>query len=301
MSGFDVLVIGSDLTASALAHLLSSRGFKVLVLERGLRLGGPHPYLPVLEGTVRSARLPIEGSLGRFVRVRLQVRLGERTLVHGSGERIAPLDMRRASEALLSEGAEVLFNARHKLERTPEGEVAFSVDSIDGKLEGRAASVVRSVPLSPVRLGEVEVVCGGELLEGSLRLSGSGISAAVPLTERSHLHLGTHGSGQTTIARSALSTDSFRGDLVSLPVGEAAGELMPPWTGDYAIESALVASRVVEVSVSGDEAAATEELLEHRMRSEMRARVIGRIAGGGTLELDVDQLMEALSPASIQL
>ncbi|MCS7118345.1 MAG: NAD(P)-binding protein [Thaumarchaeota archaeon] len=301
MSSCDVLVIGSDLAASVLAHLLSVKGYRVVILEQGRRLGGPHPYLTLLESTLRPVRLPFGKAIGRFVRMKLHVRLGEKSLMHGGGDRLAPLDVRRACESLITDGTSVFFNARYKLDRSTDGEVRFSVESIDGKLEGTASVVVRSVPMKPVRFAEVELVCGNELLEGALRVSGSGVAVTVPLSDRSYLHVGTHRSGQQTLARSTLSMDSSSDDVLTFPIGEAAGEVMPPWSGDYAIESAVVASRVVEASTSGDGGSGEAVLLEHRMRSEMRLGVLRRITSGGAWDLDLNELLEALSPQAIQL
>ncbi|MCS7094972.1 MAG: NAD(P)-binding protein [Thaumarchaeota archaeon] len=301
MRSCDVLVIGSDLTASVLAHLLSVKGYRVLVLEQGHRLGGPHPYLTLLERTLRSLSLPLEGATGRFVRLKLHVRLGERSLMHGGSDKLAPLDVRRACEFLIPDDTPVLFNARYKLAKSRDGEVRYSVDSIDGELEGTATVAVRSVPLSPVKFSEVEVVCGDEFLEGTLRISGSGVSVTVPLVGRSSLHVGTHRSGQKALARSSLTMDSNRDDVLALSVGEAACDLMPPWSGDYAIESAVVSSKVIERSISDESGSGNALLLEHRMRSEMRLGVLRRIAGGGAWDLDLNELLEALSPRAIQL
>jgi hypothetical protein len=76
--------------------------------------------------------------------------------------------------------------------------------------------------------------------------------------------------------------------------------VLPPWAGDYTIESASIGLKLVEAALAEKEGA-EEVLHEHRMRVMMRRALLNGIQSGDLPELDLDVFLEAFSPGHIRL
>jgi len=297
---YDAVVHGSDLTAVWLANRLHSKGFRVLVLEEGPRLGGRHPYLPVLEGTIRAEGVPKEALLHGPFKLTLKLRLGERVMVRGSSERVWVLGVRRLAEHLTLGGCEVHTWCRPLFHRTDQGEFTFRAQTPHGEVSGTAEHFVSTQPLNPVGVGEVRASVIDSSIECSLEVGRRSLTLKAPLSPRAVVEVGNPQSHRRTFSRTPLLAGQDRRTEGVLELGEASGDVLPPWAGDYALESATVGLKVLESVLSGGESA--EVLLhEHRMRVRMRRALLSGVESGGLIDVDLDVFLEAFSPGRVRL
>ncbi len=297
---YDVVVHGSDITAVWLAVRLHAIGYRVLLLEDGPRLGGRHPYLPLLEGTVRASGIPRDSVVRGPERLTLKLRLGEKVVVRGSSERLYVVNVRRLAEEMTTEGCEALTWCRPTFHRTEEGVFAFRALSAHGEASGTADQLVSVQPLDPVKVAEVGALVPEGPVECALELARRSMTLKAPLSVNAMLSIGSLQLHTRTISRTWILAGKGRRPEGWLELGEAAGDVLPPWAGDYALESASVGLKLVESALSEKEGA-EEVLHEHRMRVMMRRTLLSGIQSGDLPEVDLDVFLEAFSPGQIQL
>lgn len=297
---YDVVVHGSDLTAVWLASRLHATGHRVLLIEEGPRLGGRHPYLPLLEGTVRASGIPKESLVRGPERLTVKLRLGERVVVRGSSERVFVVSVRRLAEVLTSEGCEAVTWCRPTFHRTEEGNFAFRALSPQGDVSGTAEQLVSVQPIDPVKVAEVGALVPEGPVECALELTRRSMALKAPLSGKAVISVGSIQSQTGTFSRTWILAGRERRPEGWLELGEAAGDVLPPWAGDYAIESASIGLKLVEAALA-DKEGAEEVLHEHRMRAMMRRALLNGIQSGDLPELDLDVFLEAFSPGHIRL
>jgi len=297
---YDVVVHGSDLTAVWLASRLHALGYRVLMLEEGPRLGGRHPYLPLLEGTVRASGIPRDSLVSGPERLALKLRLGERVMVRGSSERLFVVNVRTLAEELTAEGFEVLTWCRPTFHRTEGGGFAFRASSPHGEASGTADQLVSVQPIDPVKVAEVRALVPEGPVECTLELTRKSMTLKAPLSGNALLSVGSPQFHTRAFSRTWILAGRGRRSEGWLELGEAAGDVLPPWAGDYALESASVGLELVE-SALADRGGAEEVLHEHRMRVMMRRTLLSGIQSGDLPELDLDVFLEAFSPSHIRL
>jgi flavin-dependent dehydrogenase len=297
---YDVVVHGSDLTAVWLASRLHATGHRVLLIEEGPRLGGRHPYLPLLEGTVRASGIPRESLVRGPERLTVKLRLGERVVVRGSSERVFVVSVRRLAEMLTSEGCEAVTWCRPTFHRTEEGDFAFRTLSPQGDVSGTAEQLVSVQPIDPVKVAEVGALVPEGPVECALELTRRSMALKAPLSGKAVISVGSIQSQTGTFSRTWILAGRERRPEGWLELGEAAGDVLPPWAGDYTIESASIGLKLVEAALAEKEGA-EEVLHEHRMRVMMRRALLNGIQSGDLPELDLDVFLEAFSPGHIRL
>jgi flavin-dependent dehydrogenase len=297
---YDVVVHGSDLTAVWLMSRLHANGYKVLLLEEGPRLGGRHPYLPLLEGTVRASRIPRDSLAWGPERLTLKLRLGEKVVMRGSSERVFVVSVRRLAEALTAEGCEAVTWCRPTFHRTEEGDFAFRALSPQGDVSGIAEQLVSVQPIDPIKVAEVGALIPEGPVECALELTRRSMALKAPLSGKAVLSVGSLQPRTRTFSRTWILAGRERRAEGWLELGEAAGDVLSPWAGDYAIESASVGLKLIEAALA-DREGAEEVLHEHRMRVMMRRTLLNGIQSGDLPELDLDVFLEAFSPGHIRL
>ncbi len=297
---YDVVVHGSDLTGVWLASRLHAAGYRVLLIEEGPRLGGRHPYLPLLEGTVRASGIPRDSLVRGPERLTIKLRLGEKVVVRGSSERLYVVSVRRLAEELTVGGCETVTWCRPTFHRTEEGGFVFRAFSPNGEASGTAEQLVSVQPVDPVRVEEVVASVPEAPVECALELTRRSMTLKAPLSSKALLSVGSAYSHARSFSRTWILAGRGRRPEGWLELGEAAGDVLPPWAGDYAIESASVGLKLVESALAEKEG--TEELLhEHRMRVMMRRTLLNGIRSGDLPEMDLDVFLEAFSPSHIRL
>jgi hypothetical protein len=230
----------------------------------------------------------------------VKLRLGERVVVRGSSERVFVVSVRRIAEVLTSEGCEAVTWCRPTFHRTEEGNFAFRALSPQGDVSGTAEQLVSVQPIDPVKVAEVGALVPEGPVECALELTRRSMALKAPLSGKAVISVGSIQSQTGTFSRTWILAGRERRPEGWLELGEAAGDVLPPWAGDYTIESASIGLKLVEAALAEKEGA-EEVLHEHRMRVMMRRALLNGIQSGDLPELDLDVFLEAFSPGHIRL
>jgi hypothetical protein len=221
-------------------------------------------------------------------------------VVRGSSERVFVVSVRRLAEVLTSEGCEAVTWCRPTFHRTEGGDFAFRALSPQGDVSGTAEQLVSVQPIDPVRVAEVGALVPEGPVECALELTRRSMALKAPLSGKAVISVGIIQSQTGTFSRTRILAGRERRPEGWLELGEAAGDVLPPWAGDYAIESASIGLKLVEAALAEKEGA-EEVLHEHRMRVMMRRALLNGIQSGDLPELDLDVFLEAFSPGHIRL
>ncbi len=301
----DMMIIGSDLSSIITASLLSKRGYRVALIDRTRRLGGNYCYIPLSLVWLRKLGLNLYNSkiVKRMVdKLSLSFNFAKTTIHSILNSKIVLLDVANLCEDLAKDN-EVLFllwSKWHITEKTVN-EVRATVKTPSGEFRMVGRLLAQSTPAS----GDLNFVistghCAGREIADSLVIDHLGINL--------YIRHGNLLTGILTSPNNPFSTNissvgvpwGSRRELNTGPIlrfGPLAGHAVPPWVGDYLVNSAFIAYEVASTYLEGKE---DETILRNYLSflsMVNRCRMLHEYSIQGKIdELPASFVSEALKP-----
>jgi flavin-dependent dehydrogenase len=248
----DIMIIGSDLSSIIAASLLSRKGFRVALIDEARRIGGNCCYIPLSLAWLRKLGINVNDQkiVKRVVdRLCLSFNLGKTTIHSILNSKIVLLDVVNLCEELVKD-SEIVFHLWSRWSITEKTVNGVRVDVKDPSGEFRIVGrlLAQGMPAS----GELNLkvstgYCVGTEIKDSLVIDRSGINLYV---KHRNLLTGVLTSPNNPISTSISTVEVPWGLMLEpsvgpvLKFGPSAGHAVPPWIGDYLVNSAFMASEV---------------------------------------------------------
>jgi hypothetical protein len=257
----DIVIIGSDLSSTIAASLLSRKGFRVTLIDEARRMGGNCCYIPLSFAWLRKLGINVNNPkiVKRVVdRLSLSFNLTKTTIHSILNSKIVLLDVGNLCEELVKD-SEIVFHLWSRwsiAEKTVNG-VKVDVKDPSGEFRIVSRLLAQGMPAS----GELSLkvstgYCGDTEIKDSLVIDRSGITLYV---RHGNLLTGVLTSPNNPISTSISTVEVPWGLILEpsvgpvLKFGPSAGHAVPPWIGDYLVNSAFMASEVASTFLEGRE------------------------------------------------
>lgn len=248
----DVIIIGSDLCSIITANLLSKNGYRVVLIDNAGRLGGNYYYLPISLKLVHTLGInPHNTTIVKRIIDKLMMcfNFGRGTIHSLLNFKIAILDVRNLCE-FFARDMDVTFYlwSQVKIVKQTLDNVYVNLTSPTGVTELSSRLLIQNSPPS----GEFTLTVSTGYINNpepsdSLIIDNSGIDL--------YLSSGRLVTGILTTSKRSFSsyvstavvpwgpTKHFSKSPV-MNLGQSAGHSVPPWIGDYLVNSALLAYKI---------------------------------------------------------
>jgi len=303
LSKIDVVIGGSDLCGVAAAALFKKRGFSVLVVDGGRRLGGNHCYLPLTTHSIRLIDAALDGPyiVGMTRGLELILR-GEERSIH----KPLPIDVCLIDSSVICEylaetnDLQVLLWSRITSTKTQGSILRTRLETPQGKRTIDASLFIDTRPRH-----------GGASLSVMTCIPSPGIEKGYVSLSKGTLELSLrHGSLTTIIstdreipARCRIASSEVRiGDTVErspgiLVAGEPAGHAASLWIGDALVSSSNIIHKVGSTYLEGiEDTNVLGSYLELQRISERGKIMLELAKAGGLDELPLSFVEKMLDP-----
>jgi len=301
----DIMIIGSDLSSIIAASLLSRKGFRVALIDEARRIGGNCCYIPLSLTWLRKLGINVNDPkiVKRVVdKLDLSFNLAKTTVHSILNSKIVLLDVANLCEDLAKD-SEIIFHlwSRWSITEKTVNEVRVSVKNLSGEFRIVSRLLAQGMPAS----GELNLkvstgYCVGTEIKDSLVIDRSGINLYI---RHGNLLTGVLVSPNNLFSNS-ISTVELPWGLTMEPsassvlkFGPSAGHAVPPWVGDYLVNSAFMASEVASTYLEGrEDESILRKYLDFLSRVNMCKMLYEYSIKGKIGELPISFVSEALKP-----
>lgn len=301
----DVIIIGTDLCSLIIANLLSKKGYQVAITDNAIRLGGNQLYIPISAKFVHSLGLSSNNPIiiKKIIdKLTLYFNFG-RNIVHSYlNFKIAILDVLNLCEFFAKdiEGLIYPWSEAQIIKQTIDNvhvivKCPFGVEEICSRL-----LIKNSPPSGDYTLIVSTGFVRNSEISDSLIIDYSGINL--------YLNSGRFVTGILTSSKNNFSSlistiripwgpSKFLSKSPVMRFGLSAGHAVPPWIGDYLVNSALLAYKIASYRLEDkDDESVLREYLNFLSLIDMCEALYHYALNGKIDELPASFVSEALRP-----
>lgn len=301
----DVIIIGADVCSLITANLLSKKGYRVAIVDNAIGLGGNQLYIPVSLKLVHSLGLNLNNPLiirRTIDKLTMYFNFGKNSIHSYLHFRIAILDVLNLCEffAEYMEGLFYLWSEAQIIKQTVDNvhvivKFPFGIEEISSRL------LIKNSPPSGDYTLLISTGCvKNSEISDSLIIDYSGINL--------YLNLGRFVTGILTSPKNTFSNlistikipwgpSKFLSKSPVMRFGLSAGHAVPPWIGDYLMNSAILAYKIASSRLEDkDDESVLREYLNFLSLIDMCKTLYHHALNGKIDELPASFVSEALRP-----